>query len=378
MRETSLQIKPTKVNGETYWQLTIPKAGGGRVRKTFKDKRDAEIAFKDAKFQLRSHGVEAAAMSDLLRSQAVEADRILQPYSVTILDVARNYVAIRQAADKSRSIEEAVKDFIADKTRTGRSKVYLKDLRTRLGKLSDEFGSFKASEVTTTQLADWLHEVEEDPVSRNTVQARVNTLFNFCASRDWCARNPVSKISRSKESDKPIGILTPEQFAKLLEVSAEDTLPYHLIGGFAGLRSAELERLEWKDVHFESGLVEVVAAKSKTAQRRLATILPCLAQWLAPFRGRTGKVSPPNLLNKIRADRKRAGVTTWPDNALRHSYASYHLAHFGDAGKLAGQMGHGNSSLIYRNYRELVRPETAKLWWSIVPQSPGNVVGMAS
>ncbi len=31
---------------------------------------------------------------------------------------------------------------------------------------------------------------------------------------------------------------------------------------------------------------------------------------------------------------------------MRHSYASYHLAHHGDAAKLASEMGHTNSALI--------------------------------
>ncbi len=35
-------------------------------------------------------------------------------------------------------------------------------------------------------------------------------------------------------------ILTPEQVTRLLEVAAEETLPYSAIGALAGLRSAEL------------------------------------------------------------------------------------------------------------------------------------------
>jgi integrase len=97
--------------------------------------------------------------------------------------------------------------------------------------------------------------------------------------------------------------LTPEQFAKVLEAASEETLPYWLLGGFSGLRRAEIERLEWKDIHFDlakyraliqapkggdkeaigkadkakeewrkSALVEVPALKSKTASRRFVQI----------------------------------------------------------------------------------------------------------
>lgn len=56
-------------------------------------------------------------------------------------------------------------------------------------------------------------------------------------------------------------------------------------------------------------------------------------------------------------------------------YASYHLARFEDAAGLALQLGHTSTKLIFESYRELVRPEEAELYWSIVPAGvPANVV----
>ena len=49
-----------------------------------------------------------------------------------------------------------------------------------------------------------------------------------------------------------------------------ETVPYWVIGAFAGLRSAELERLEWKDIRFERSLIELGTAKAKTRARRNA------------------------------------------------------------------------------------------------------------
>ena len=39
---------------------------------------------------------------------------------------------------------------------------------------------------------------------------------------------------------------------------------------------------------------------------------------------------------------------------FRHSYASYHLAHFGDAAQLALEMGHTSPHMIFKHCRELV------------------------
>ena len=75
---------------------------------------------------------------------------------------------------------------------------------------------------------------------------------------------------------------------------------------------------------------------------------------------------------KLLADRKRAadvGVLTgkWPSNALRHSFASYYLARFDDAPKLALQLGHVGQDIIFRHYREVVTRQDAARYWKINP-----------
>jgi integrase len=46
----------------------------------------------------------------------------------------------------------------------------------------------------------------------------------------------------------------------------------------AGLRRAEIERLDWSEIDFESGLIEVTAEKAKAARRRLVTMQPNLRE----------------------------------------------------------------------------------------------------
>jgi integrase len=155
----------------------------------------------------------------------------------------------------------------------------------------------------------------------------------------------------------------------LLEHSSPETLPYWAIGAFAGLRSAELERLEWKDIHFQRGLIEITARKAKTRARRFATIQPVLRAWLAPyFEGpQAGLVCPRGVYGKRVADRAASGLSDWPSNGLRHSFGSYHLEHFKNAALTALEMGHRDQDLLFRHYRELVSPDAAKAYWSIFP-----------
>jgi integrase len=181
-------------------------------------------------------------------------------------------------------------------------------------------------------------------------------------------------VARAKVVDADIGILTPEQFALLLGNASAATLPFWAIGGFTGMRTAELKRLDWSKVDFDSGLIEVSARASKTASRRHVEICPALVAWLAPYKGRNGSVCPRNLRKLLEADRKQAGLAEWPSNACRHSFASYWLAQFKDASRLALLMGHAKTDLLFRHHRALVKPAEAAKWWSIYPKTQSTLL----
>ncbi|MBM3824182.1 MAG: hypothetical protein FJ404_15060 [Verrucomicrobia bacterium] len=50
-----------------------------------------------------------------------------------------------------------------------------------------------------------------------------------------------------------------------------------------------MQRLEWKDIRFDVGIIEIHAGKAKTARLRTFPILDNLRQWFLPHRpGRSG------------------------------------------------------------------------------------------
>ncbi len=107
-------------------------------------------------------------------------------------------------------------------------------------------------------------------------------------------------------------------------------------------------------------------------------IQPNLREWLVPARKHSGKVTPDNFPKQLDAARAAAGIEEWPDNALRHSFASYHLAHFKDAAALALEMGHTDSGMIFNYYRQLVRPKDAERYWNILPATTEKVVPLVA
>ena len=159
-------------------------------------------------------------------------------------------------------------------------------------------------------------------------------------------------------------------------------LPLLAIGAFAGLRTAELLRLEWSNLKFSGkGSVEVTARKAKSAKRRVITMSDNLRAWLEPYAASTGKLWQTSESAFHKASKKvgiAAGLPKWPQNGLRHSFASYHLAKHQDAPRLALDMGHISPKMIFDHYREIVTPEEAERYWQIFPpRAAQNVVPMA-
>ena len=92
------------------------------------------------------------------------------------------------------------------------------------------------------------------------------------------------------------------------------------------------------------------------------------------MRKHKGRITPEGFNKHFVEARVAAGIGDWPDNALRHSFASYHLAHFRDAKALALEMGHTNEDMIFTNYRQLVKPKEAEQYWNIEPAATEKVI----
>jgi integrase len=189
--------------------------------------------------------------------------------------------------------------------------------------------------------------------------------------------NPVLRTAQPKLVDKPPEIFAVDELAALLNAAAARALnvvPMLAIGAFAGVREAEIKRLNWSEVDQRRGHIEIKSSKAKSARRRIVEMQPNLCDWLRPYAGMTGAVVPQNSRKKLDAIRKDAGLTRWPKNGLRHSFASYRLAATHDAPRVASELGHTSPHMLYGVYRELVLPEEAVRYWQIVPATRADNV----
>jgi integrase len=376
VRQRKIRVRKYTDTNRQHLKFVVNYREAGKRKRSFfetKDAADSFAAFKNA--ELKRNGVEGAEFPTALRVMAQNAVEQLKPFGKTITDAVQHYVAHLKASEKSCTAAQLVRELVAAKEKDGASERHVDDLRSRLNIFAQKFDDQPVATLTSAEIDNWLRSLNVSPVTRNHYRRLIVLAFNFAVQRGYAIGNPAEKTARAKEPRADIGILTVTQAARLLESATPDVLSYIAIGLFAGLRRAELERLDWSEVDFDSGLIEVKAAKSKTAQRRFVTLQPNLREWLLPLRKHRGEVTQrENFRQSFDQAREAAGIVEWPDNALRHSFASYHLAHFKNAASTALELGHHDSRVTFAHYRELVKPKEAERYWNIRPAASQKVV----
>ena len=179
----------------------------------------------------------------------------------------------------------------------------------------------------------------------------VRTLFAFAVKRKYVRDNPALAVDSPRVEEKPPGIVTPKQALAILDACldhAPDILPVVALTLFGGLRRSEAEQLEWAEIGKE--FVEVKAAKAKTRQRRLIPISPQLLAWLDTSRDVGGKLPALNYADKLKPVLNKTKLRAdWPQNGLRHSFASYHFAKYKNENDTAQRMGN-SPQMIFAHF----------------------------
>jgi integrase len=381
MKRPKLQVLPYRHSKRYPYYLDLRPFGKGR--RFFKTKAEAEAERLRQITTLARHGREAVGLSPGELSQIIEARKKLVGHGRTLMEAAEFYLDYLERIRRCNvTVAELSQEVVDAKRKDGRAPMYVADLKKRLARFRADFGARKIAGITVEELDNWLRNLDCGPKSRANFRANVGVLFSYAERRRMIDSNPILRTARPKLIDKAPEIFSVDQLAALLNAastSAPDVVPMLAIGAFAGLREAEIKRLAWSEVDLQRRFIEVKAAKAKTAKRRIIEIQPNLCEWLRPYAGMTGAVVPVNARKKLDLVRQTAELTCWPQNGLRHSYASYRLAATHDAPRVASELGHTSPQMLYSTYRELVLPEEAERYWKLIPdRKPENVLSFST
>lgn len=316
--------------------------------------------------------------------QFAEAQKILG--ETPVLHAAQFYAKhmeqeVRRGALRPIALPDLVTKYL-DSIRGRKSKRYFHDLQAKLGKAARAFTG-QVRDIRADDIDGWIDGMKDAADrTKNNYRMALITLFSYARDKNHLPRGQRTEAEFVTRYDDrkggSIGIYTPKEFANFLNYVDERFLPFVALGGFAGLRSIEILRLEWDDIWFEKGFIEVGKEKSKTATRRLVPICPALAAWLKPYAKKDGPVLPDikdewqftrlfreakHTLNNENGEPRVQLV----QNGLRHSFCSYRMAETKNAAQVALEAGN-SPKMLFEHYRELVTQADAREWFSLTPR----------
>jgi integrase len=209
--------------------------------------------------------------------------------------------------------------------------------------------------------------------SRNHYRATIRQFLQWAVRKDYLAPThrliEADSMRPERANTSTVELYTPGELAALL-AAADDTLrPIIAIGGLAGLRTAELLRLDWADVWRVPGYIEVTAGKAKTRQRRLVETGPALVAWLENFRKlKTGKLWAGHevTFQQHFDELCEAAAVTRKANGLRHAFCTYHFAAHANENQTAQQAGN-SPAMIHAHYKGLATKADAEKWFNVMP-----------
>ena len=318
--------------------------------------------FKAAEALLEKLGIPLyAAVEDYVRARTLAGSESL---SVMAMEYSKMFGKIVRRA----TVPEVVTELLKIKEQDGASVAYLGQLRTTLNRFATRFPG-PILEVTGPEVDAWLRSLDIAAVTRNSMLRCIKVLFSFAKAQNYLPdekNTAVEQMQQVRVKSEDTTIFSPEEMAKLLHNAPPDLVPILAIGAFAGIRMAELERLDWKAVDLERKFIEIRAGQAKTASRRVIPISDNLAAWLTPLE-RKGKIVRTKELQTHVPALARALKMEWPRNVLRDSFISYRIAIVQSADQVALEAGN-SASIIFKHYRELTTPEVAEKWFSILPK----------
>ena len=385
-------------------------------RRYFNTREEAMILAEQLAIERKDKGREALGLTGSQQQQALRALAILKDYklNLTLEEAIKGYIRHVAKTEVPLTVTKLVERFLEYKRNNPKralSKRHIDDLRQRLdvfvigrsavlaadGKFKvneiQSFGGRMAHEIGHKEIEAWLMSLPHGRTTRAKYRTHLCALFSYALDNGVIGSNPLDRVAEMGVEDPPKEILTPEQARRLLSEADPSIVPALALCLFAGLRpESDACRLDWSDIHLVKeiitdhvgnkvksyGHVDVRKSKGPGAER-LVAITSNLYEWLKRTRpvSRSGPVciSYDRLNNLMKTAAKRAGITHWPHDGMRHSFCSYHFAAFRNEATTMALSGHRSVTTFRRHYCRPIPQKTAFEFWKITPpKGASNII----
>ena len=381
--------------------------GTVRQRKKFTSVADAELHADTVYQGSRNQGADFFALTDHQRREAVAVLPKLETAGLSLTEAVNFAIEHLRPAGGRKSMAAVAEEVVESKKMRYergdlRERSY-RDFRHRVDRFGASFTELPVYEVTVDHVKDWLVGLghKSPRTTRNDLSALAE-VFKYAKQKRYLTIDPLDHLTDvdrkelcggSNDGREP-AILTLIEAEKLLITAHAnpelEMLAAVTLGLFCGLRTEEIKRLNWKDVHMDSDkpVVTISAAIAKKRRIRHVDIPTNALKWLTLVTKRTGQVAPNAHYNDFQkrfrqllklADwgHKENGrwVSGWKVNALRHSFGSYHYAMTGAPLETSRLLGHtANDQVLFDHYRALSTKADGKAYFAITPATTATKV----
>jgi integrase len=377
----------TNPSGTEVFRVIGRTPKGEQIRRNFRDMREA-IGFK-AELEIAALNATQAVtlkrtrLSDDQLAQAEAAIQKLEGTSHTLIQAVDFLLRNWQPSAVAKTVKDAATEFIVDKQGQKLRPRSVNDLRIRVNKIVKGHDQRLVSEIGIEEIRRIVAVPGHAARTQNGDRRALHTFFAWCVKRNYCAANPVQKIDPAKVEDTEPAILALPSVKALLSAAMAYRggllVPYFCLSLFAGLRPAELERIDWKDINLAGRLIVIKGEAAKLRKRRHVEMSENLIAWLLPYQ--THPIVGQNWRRDFDAVRRMAGfagrkseapdgekLQEWPDDVLRHTALSNHLAYHKHEGAAAAWAGN-SPEIVQKHYKGLVTPTDAAAYWSLTPEN---------
>ena len=318
---------------------------------------DGDSKIADVPLHTTDKRVAQQRLEKIVQEKQFEAEGILPPQSIRAASLC--------------PLEKHLKEYIADLQKLGRDEEYIYIVTKQINRLFAECHWKQIKDVTADSFIAWRSNQKKAPKTLNEYLASMSAFLHWMERLERIARNPfktIAKVQRNDADNRCRRAFTREEFTQLLAIAGPRKVVY-LAAVFTGLRRAELEQLEWGDVHLdvEKPFLNVRASTTKNHKRAVIYLHPDLIAELKAIlptkphpKDRVFSGRFPSRMVKFKADLKAAKIDyvnaqgqRADFHSLRYTLATY-LALAGTQPRVAMEvMRHSDMRLTANIYTDL-------------------------
>jgi len=383
------------------FRVTVPSrlTGSNRKMKQFKDKKEARIFAQQEWDYFRKHGDIVFEFSREEINQAIRAMKLAKEHGMELTKIVKFGIKRMCPDGGPRTVKETVDEFVSIKERRHEkgdlAVKSLRDTRSKAKKLSSLLGQKPINEISGKQLKDALTGLNRTYRTQRNYKSAWSEVFNFAKENKYTLDNPFDELSTEDKREiigrgndwNPPEILTIEEADLLLHcalVNPElNLLAAVTLGLFCGIRTEEIKKLKWENVKLndDNPHVNIPLEIAKKRRLRQVEISPNAIEWLMQCPKRIGRITENNHENdyqkRFRTLHLKCGISekidgkiasNWKQNAMRHSFGTYHCALHENPIKTSNELGHKRGDdVLFTHYRSLATKADGRAYFNIRP-----------